>query len=145
MTTRLPSTPANCLFESPTAAPEEGLASMSETTPQGGEERNRRTLILCFDGTSNRPVEAGTNVGRLFFALEKADSARQKCYYQPGLGMPRVSVASAEADLHVQAPMSLQHALSVKSPEQSLKLLIWLLHGETLLVNVCYAGAHVSF
>ncbi|KAG8918945.1 hypothetical protein FRC01_001563 [Tulasnella sp. 417] len=45
-----------------------------------------KTLILCFDGTSNSFSDENTNVVRLFNALEKHKMARQMCYYQPGIG-----------------------------------------------------------
>lgn len=45
-----------------------------------------KTLILCFDGTANQPNERGTNIGKLFFALEKEHLEHQMCYYQPGIG-----------------------------------------------------------
>lgn len=46
-----------------------------------------RNLVLCFDGTSNKPGEKITNVLRLFQALNKNDEKKQLCYYQPGIGM----------------------------------------------------------
>lgn len=48
-----------------------------------------RTLILCFDGTSDAFDDDATNVVRLFAALEKERPDRQLCYYQPGIGTPR--------------------------------------------------------
>ncbi|KAG8968004.1 hypothetical protein FRC05_001714, partial [Tulasnella sp. 425] len=45
-----------------------------------------KTLILCFDGTSNSFTDENTNVVRIFSALEKNDMDRQMCYYQPGIG-----------------------------------------------------------
>ncbi|KIO16383.1 hypothetical protein M407DRAFT_232519 [Tulasnella calospora MUT 4182] len=45
-----------------------------------------KTLILCFDGTSNSFSDENTNVVRLFNALEKHKTRKQMCYYQPGIG-----------------------------------------------------------
>ncbi|KIO29821.1 hypothetical protein M407DRAFT_226348 [Tulasnella calospora MUT 4182] len=45
-----------------------------------------KTLILCFDGTSNSFSDENTNVVRLFNALEKHKTGKQMCYYQPGIG-----------------------------------------------------------
>ncbi|KAG8944216.1 hypothetical protein FRC04_002083 [Tulasnella sp. 424] len=45
-----------------------------------------KTLILCFDGTSNSFTDENTNVVRLFSALEKNEMDSQRCYYQPGIG-----------------------------------------------------------
>ncbi|KIO29804.1 hypothetical protein M407DRAFT_69939 [Tulasnella calospora MUT 4182] len=49
-------------------------------------DRVPRTLILCFDGTSDAFDDDVTNVVRLFSAFEKEDPHRQLCYYQPGIG-----------------------------------------------------------
>ncbi|KAG9016007.1 hypothetical protein FRB90_003866 [Tulasnella sp. 427] len=49
-------------------------------------ERQPKTLILCFDGTSNSFNDENTNVVRLFSALEKNEMDKQMCYYQPGIG-----------------------------------------------------------
>ncbi|KAJ3523483.1 hypothetical protein NMY22_g11420 [Coprinellus aureogranulatus] len=49
----------------------------------GGE---LRTLVLCFDGTSNEYDEDNTNVVKLFALLKKNDFDQQLCYYQPGVG-----------------------------------------------------------
>ncbi|KAF9508682.1 hypothetical protein BS47DRAFT_1415327 [Hydnum rufescens UP504] len=46
---------------------------------------NRRTLILCFDGTSNEFGDTNTNVVKLFSFLEK-DNPKQHVYYQSGVG-----------------------------------------------------------
>ncbi|EDR03434.1 uncharacterized protein LACBIDRAFT_307300 [Laccaria bicolor S238N-H82] len=48
--------------------------------------RQPRTLVLCFDGTSNKYDENNTNVVKLFTLLKKGDPAEQLCYYQAGIG-----------------------------------------------------------
>ncbi|KAF6763265.1 hypothetical protein DFP72DRAFT_875217 [Ephemerocybe angulata] len=45
-----------------------------------------RTLVLCFDGTSNEYDIENTNVVKLFALLKKNDFDQQLCYYQPGVG-----------------------------------------------------------
>ncbi|KAL9711343.1 hypothetical protein Ac2012v2_005887 [Leucoagaricus gongylophorus] len=45
-----------------------------------------RTLVLCFDGTSDQYSAYNTNVPRLFALLKKDDPAKQLCYYQAGIG-----------------------------------------------------------
>jgi len=45
-----------------------------------------RTLVLCFDGTSDAFTSKNTNVVKLFSLLEKDDQTRQLCYYQSGIG-----------------------------------------------------------
>ncbi|KAJ2923950.1 hypothetical protein H1R20_g13152, partial [Candolleomyces eurysporus] len=45
-----------------------------------------RTLVLCFDGTSNEYDEDNTNVVKLFALLKKDDFDQQLCYYQAGVG-----------------------------------------------------------
>lgn len=54
-------------------------------TGASGDPLRGRTLVLCFDETSNRYNNNNTNVVRLFEGLEKR-SDRQVCYYQPGIG-----------------------------------------------------------
>ncbi|KAG8911185.1 hypothetical protein FRC00_006924 [Tulasnella sp. 408] len=54
-----------------------------------------RTLILCFDGTSDAFDDDATNVVRLFSALEKERPDRQLCYYQPGIGISMIMYAIA--------------------------------------------------
>ncbi|KAF9029438.1 hypothetical protein BDZ89DRAFT_1065404 [Hymenopellis radicata] len=44
-----------------------------------------RTLVLCFDGTSNEYNEQNTNVVKFFSILHKDDD-KQLCYYQAGIG-----------------------------------------------------------
>lgn len=63
----------------------ENTGFTSSTLASTGSGSPPRTLILCFDGTSNTPAERGTNVGKLFYALEKHNDT-QRCYYQPGIG-----------------------------------------------------------
>ncbi|TFK23045.1 hypothetical protein FA15DRAFT_670876 [Coprinopsis marcescibilis] len=45
-----------------------------------------RTLVLCFDGTSNEYDADNTNVVKLFALLKKDDFDQQLCYYQAGVG-----------------------------------------------------------
>ncbi|KAF9013136.1 hypothetical protein BDQ17DRAFT_1386764 [Cyathus striatus] len=45
-----------------------------------------RTLVLCFDGTSNQYDADNTNVVKLFALLKKNDFNEQLAYYQPGVG-----------------------------------------------------------
>ncbi|KAG9089298.1 hypothetical protein FRC06_001632, partial [Ceratobasidium sp. 370] len=60
--------------------------SPSTSTAVGSTIGTGRTLILCFDGTSNRYDEENTNVVK-FMSLIKLDvPERQLVYYQPGIG-----------------------------------------------------------
>ncbi|KAK1221590.1 hypothetical protein PQX77_015603 [Marasmius sp. AFHP31] len=45
-----------------------------------------RTLVLCFDGTSNEYSDENTNVVKFFSLLKKSDCDEQLCYYQAGIG-----------------------------------------------------------
>jgi len=45
-----------------------------------------RTLVLCFDGTTNQFSAENTNVVRLFSFLRKDNVEKQLCYYNPGIG-----------------------------------------------------------
>ncbi|KIK69829.1 hypothetical protein GYMLUDRAFT_79892 [Collybiopsis luxurians FD-317 M1] len=45
-----------------------------------------RTLVLCFDGTSNEYDSTNTNVVKLFALLKKDNQDEQLCYYQAGIG-----------------------------------------------------------
>jgi uncharacterized protein (DUF2235 family) len=45
-----------------------------------------RTIVLCFDGTSDEYEKRNTNVVKLFSMLKKDDWSKQNCYYQPGVG-----------------------------------------------------------
>ncbi|KAG9124417.1 hypothetical protein FRC07_011703 [Ceratobasidium sp. 392] len=51
--------------------------------PAGGKPR---TLVLCFDGTTNVYDDTNTNVVKLFTLLEKNNRDEQMVYYQPGVG-----------------------------------------------------------
>ncbi|KAF8330820.1 uncharacterized protein EI90DRAFT_3059374 [Cantharellus anzutake] len=57
--------------------------------PQEGDKgqppHKGRTIILCFDGTSNEYHDANTNVVRLFTCFEKSHP-KQLVYYQTGIG-----------------------------------------------------------
>ncbi|KAF8604729.1 hypothetical protein BDV93DRAFT_543751, partial [Ceratobasidium sp. AG-I] len=46
----------------------------------------QRTLILCFDGTSNHFSNRNTNVVKFMELLKKTDPGRQMVYYQTGVG-----------------------------------------------------------
>ncbi|QRW27127.1 hypothetical protein RhiXN_01722 [Rhizoctonia solani] len=45
-----------------------------------------RTLVLCFDGTTNYFDETNTNVVKLFSLLKRDNQEEQMVYYQPGVG-----------------------------------------------------------
>jgi len=45
-----------------------------------------RTLVLCFDGTSNLYDETNTNVVKFFSFLRKDVPDEQMVYYQAGVG-----------------------------------------------------------
>ncbi|KAJ7069408.1 hypothetical protein C8F01DRAFT_1015229 [Mycena amicta] len=45
-----------------------------------------RTLVLCFDGTSEEYNNYDTNAVKFFGLLKKDDWRQQLCYYQPGVG-----------------------------------------------------------
>ncbi|CAE6415671.1 unnamed protein product [Rhizoctonia solani] len=45
-----------------------------------------RTLVLCFDGTSNHFSDKNTNVVKLVELLKKDDPSKQMVYYQTGVG-----------------------------------------------------------
>lgn len=47
---------------------------------------SRRSLVLCFDGTSNHFSKYNTNVVKLVELLKKNDPAKQVVYYQTGVG-----------------------------------------------------------
>ncbi|KAF9512786.1 hypothetical protein BS47DRAFT_1382809 [Hydnum rufescens UP504] len=53
--------------------------------PPAPASENGRTLVLCFDGTSNEFDGTNTNVVKLFSFLEK-ESPKQHVYYQTGVG-----------------------------------------------------------
>ncbi|GJE99327.1 DUF2235 domain-containing protein [Phanerochaete sordida] len=46
----------------------------------------RRTLVLCFDGTSNQYDGNNTNIVKFYSLLKKDSTDEQLCYYQPGIG-----------------------------------------------------------
>ncbi|KAI0699326.1 hypothetical protein C8T65DRAFT_659921 [Cerioporus squamosus] len=58
-----------------------------DSTTGSTPERTPRTLILCFDGTSNQFDGDNTNVVKFYSLLKKDDDFDQQlCYYQPGVG-----------------------------------------------------------
>ncbi|KAH9922868.1 uncharacterized protein BXZ73DRAFT_51265 [Epithele typhae] len=62
-----------------------GRTPSAEAT--GSQARTPRTLVLCFDGTSNQFDGENTNVVKFYSLLKKDDSTQQQlCYYQPGVG-----------------------------------------------------------
>ncbi|CAE6367659.1 unnamed protein product, partial [Rhizoctonia solani] len=48
--------------------------------------RSKRSIILCFDGTSNKFSNQNTNVIKLVELLKKNDPSEQMVYYQAGIG-----------------------------------------------------------
>ncbi|KAH9007824.1 hypothetical protein EDB84DRAFT_1552891 [Lactarius hengduanensis] len=48
--------------------------------------RKPRTLVLCFDGTTNEFGGTNTNVVKLYSLLRKDNVEDQLCYYQAGIG-----------------------------------------------------------
>ncbi|KAN0127605.1 Uncharacterized alpha/beta hydrolase domain (DUF2235) domain containing protein [Lactarius tabidus] len=58
--------------------------SLSPTSEE--DHRKPRTLVLCFDGTSNEFSERNTNVVKLYSILKKDDPKSQLCYYQARIG-----------------------------------------------------------
>ncbi|KAI9465065.1 hypothetical protein BJY52DRAFT_762429 [Lactarius psammicola] len=48
--------------------------------------RKPRTLVLCFDGTSNEFSKRNTNVVKLYSILKKDSPKSQLCYYQARIG-----------------------------------------------------------
>ncbi|KAK7677647.1 hypothetical protein QCA50_015443 [Cerrena zonata] len=63
-----------------TTTSESNIITLNTTTPKG------RTLVLCFDGTSDQYDRDNTNVVRFYELLKKDDENEQLCYYQPGIG-----------------------------------------------------------
>ncbi|KAI0345860.1 hypothetical protein BDW22DRAFT_1370175 [Trametopsis cervina] len=57
-----------------------GVTSTTSTSLSQG-----KTLVLCFDGTSNRYSKMNTNVVKIYSYLVK-DTDSQVMYYQPGVG-----------------------------------------------------------
>ncbi|KAG8705268.1 hypothetical protein FRC09_003069 [Ceratobasidium sp. 395] len=62
------------------------LSETSTPTAVGSTVDNSRTLILCFDGTSNRYNEKNTNVVKFMSLIKNDVPERQLVYYQPGIG-----------------------------------------------------------
>ncbi|KAJ3795996.1 hypothetical protein GGU11DRAFT_686682 [Lentinula aff. detonsa] len=50
------------------------------------KSHDRRTLVLCFDGTGDQFDEDNSNVVNLFSLLKKDDPSQQLVYYQSGIG-----------------------------------------------------------
>ncbi|KAG6816825.1 hypothetical protein H0H87_002668 [Tephrocybe sp. NHM501043] len=55
-------------------------------TDTGEVTKPGRTLIVCFDGTSNEYDGDNTNIVKLVALLKKDDFNQQLVYYQPGIG-----------------------------------------------------------
>ncbi|KAI9455900.1 hypothetical protein BJY52DRAFT_1188119 [Lactarius psammicola] len=51
-----------------------------------GTQSQPRTLILCFDGTSDKYDKYNTNVVKLYSLFNKDHAGEQLCYYQAGVG-----------------------------------------------------------
>ncbi|CCO31974.1 hypothetical protein BN14_06026 [Rhizoctonia solani AG-1 IB] len=49
-------------------------------------DSSKRSIVLCFDGTSNRFSNQNTNVIKLVELLKKNDPSEQMVYYQAGVG-----------------------------------------------------------
>ncbi|CAE6367702.1 unnamed protein product [Rhizoctonia solani] len=47
---------------------------------------SKRSIVMCFDGTSNHFSNQNTNVVKLVELLKKDDPSQQMVYYQPGIG-----------------------------------------------------------
>lgn len=45
-----------------------------------------KNIVICCDGTSRKLESSNTNVVRLFDVLDRSDSQRQICCYDPGVG-----------------------------------------------------------
>ncbi|KAH9081489.1 hypothetical protein EDB83DRAFT_2669902 [Lactarius deliciosus] len=55
--------------------------------PSGDAAQSQpRTLILCFDGTSDKYDKDNTNVVKLYSLFNKDHVDQQLCYYQAGIG-----------------------------------------------------------
>ncbi|KZP18957.1 hypothetical protein FIBSPDRAFT_1045887 [Athelia psychrophila] len=59
---------------------------MANTSRSTTADRPRRTLVLCFDGTSDEYSDSNTNVVKIFSTLDKNKPGLQLCYYQAGVG-----------------------------------------------------------
>ncbi|QRW07899.1 choline transport protein [Ceratobasidium sp. AG-Ba] len=73
-----------------------------------------RTLVLCFDGTSNKFGDQNTNVIKLVELLKKNDPSRQMVYYQTGIG--------------TYAPPGLTTTFGLRVAEQADKAVAWYLY-----------------
>ncbi|KAF9515853.1 hypothetical protein BS47DRAFT_723712 [Hydnum rufescens UP504] len=69
--------------ESPELPPND--SKIPEASP-ARPSRVGRTLVLCFDGTSNEFDDTNTNVVKLVAMLEKDNTTKQVVYYQAGIG-----------------------------------------------------------
>ncbi|KAJ6585425.1 hypothetical protein B0H19DRAFT_1109618 [Mycena capillaripes] len=58
----------------------------SESDTSTEPQATARTLVLCFDGTSEQYDGYDTNPVKLFALLKKDDFREQLCYYQSGIG-----------------------------------------------------------
>ena len=58
------------------------IPSNSTPAPDPTPTRKPRTLVLCFDGTSNTYGNKVTNVIKLYSLLKKDKVEEQLCYYQ---------------------------------------------------------------
>ncbi|KAN0111562.1 Uncharacterized alpha/beta hydrolase domain (DUF2235) domain containing protein [Russula decolorans] len=58
---------------------------MTQNQP-AGSHRKPRTLILCFDGTTDQYDDTNTNVVKLYSLFKKDSAHEQICYYQAGVG-----------------------------------------------------------
>jgi len=52
------------------------------------ESERHRNLVTCFDGTNNEFGREPTNVVRLIEVLDRGPDAKQRLYYDPGVGTP---------------------------------------------------------
>ncbi|KAJ1310118.1 hypothetical protein OPQ81_006865 [Rhizoctonia solani] len=60
-----------------------GRITSIDVRPPGAKPR---TLVLCFDGTTNVYDDTNTNVIKLFSLLKRDKREEQMVYYQPGIG-----------------------------------------------------------
>ncbi|KAI0030542.1 hypothetical protein K488DRAFT_53987 [Vararia minispora EC-137] len=59
---------------------------LTALSPTATVARKPRTIVLCFDGTSNEYGTHNTNVVKFFSLLKKDRTDEQICYYQAGVG-----------------------------------------------------------
>ncbi|KAH7337378.1 hypothetical protein B0J17DRAFT_718148 [Rhizoctonia solani] len=64
---------------------------------------SKRSIVLCFDGTSNHFSNQNTNVVKLVELLKKDDPAQQMVYYQAGVGTYAPPGLMTSVGLHVAA------------------------------------------